>query len=170
MLESGSVHPSRSARSHLLALAAANGMGRRRVDEVIDVVGLTSAARRPAGEFSLGMHQRLGVASALLGDPGVLILDEPANGLDPEGIVWMRTLLRALAAEGRTVFVSSHLMAEMALTADWLVVIGRGRLLADTSVTEFVQHSSQRQVLIRSPEADRLAKLLRDCGAAVTAE
>ena len=123
-LEAGSVHPGRSARNHLLALAASNGIGHERVNEVLDLVGLESAARRSAGEFSLGMGQRLGIAAALLGDPKVLILDEPVNGLDPEGIVWIRNLLRSLADEGRTVFVSSHLMTEMGLTADHLIVIG----------------------------------------------
>jgi ABC-2 type transport system ATP-binding protein len=136
LLESRAFHPGRSARGHLAALAASNALPRRRVDEVLDMVGLAGAARRRAGRFSLGMAQRLGVAAALLGDPGVLLLDEPVNGLDPEGIRWIRTLLQTLAAEGRTVFVSSHLISEMALTADRLVVIGRGRLLADTTVAE----------------------------------
>ena len=129
-------HPGRSARSHLAALAAGNAIPRSRVDEVLDMVGLAGAAGRRAGKFSLGMGQRLGIAAALLGDPGVLLLDEPVNGLDPEGVRWIRDLLRSLAAEGRTVFVSSHLISEMALTADRLVVIGRGRLLADTTVAE----------------------------------
>jgi ABC-2 type transport system ATP-binding protein len=169
-LESGSVHPGRTAQSHLLALAAANGIGRRRVDEVLDLVGLAPAARRRAGEFSLGMRQRLGVAAALLGDPAVLVLDEPVNGLDPEGIVWVRTLLRSLAGEGRTVFVSSHLMAEMALTAEHLIVIGRGRLLADTTVAEFIRRNSPSSVRVRSPMAERLAALLEAAGATVTSE
>jgi ABC-2 type transport system ATP-binding protein len=129
-------HPGRSARSHLAALAAGNAIPRARVDEVLDMVGLASAAGRRAGKFSLGMGQRLGVAAALLGDPAVLLLDEPVNGLDPEGVRWMRDLLKSLAAQGRTVFVSSHLISEMALTAERLVVIGRGRLLADTTVAE----------------------------------
>jgi len=129
-------HPGRSARSHLAALAASNAIPRARVDEVLDMVGLASAAGRRAGKFSLGMGQRLGVAAALLGDPAVLLLDEPVNGLDPEGVRWIRNLLKSLAAQGRTVFVSSHLIREMALTAERLVVIGRGRLLADTTVAE----------------------------------
>jgi ABC-2 type transport system ATP-binding protein len=142
LLEAKAFHPGRSARAHLAALAASNDIPRSRVDEVLGIVGLTGAARRRAGEFSLGMAQRLGLAAALLGDPGVLLLDEPVNGLDPEGIRWIRTLLRSLAAEGRTVFVSSHLISEMALTADHLVVIGHGRLLADTSVAELSARSS----------------------------
>ncbi len=136
LLEAKAFHPGRSATAHLTALAAANEIPRSRVREVLGLVGLSGAADRRAGGFSLGMAQRLGVATALLGDPGVLILDEPVNGLDPEGIRWLRTLLRSLAAEGRTVFVSSHLISEMALTADRLVVIGAGRLVADTSVAE----------------------------------
>ena len=138
MLDPRAVHPSRSAFHHLLALAQTNGIRRARVDEVIDAVGLTDVARRPAGKFSLGMSQRLGIAAALLGDPQTVILDEPVNGLDVEGIRWIRALLRDMAAQGRTVFVSSHLMSEMAQTAQHLVVIGRGRLLADTSVEAFV--------------------------------
>src|SRR5690348_15735299 len=136
LLEAKAVHTSRSAHNHLRALAATHGISRRRVDEVIDLVGLTDVARKRAGGFSLGMGQRLGIASALLGDPPTVILDEPVNGLDPEGILWVRNLLKALAAEGRTVFVSSHLMSEMALTAEHVIVVGRGRLIADTSVEE----------------------------------
>jgi ABC-2 type transport system ATP-binding protein len=136
LLEARAFHPGRSARAHLRALAASNGIPRSRVEEVLDLVGLAEVAGRRAGRFSLGMGQRLGIAAALLGDPGVLLLDEPANGLDPEGIRWTRDLLRSLAAEGRTVFVSSHLIGELARTADRVVVIGRGRLLADTSVAE----------------------------------
>jgi ABC-2 type transport system ATP-binding protein len=136
MLEAKAFHPGRSARAHLTALAAGSAIPRARVDEVLDTVGLTSAAGRRAGKFSLGMGQRLGVAAALLGDPAVLLLDEPVNGLDPEGVRWIRNLLKSLAAQGRTVFVSSHLISEMALTAERLVVIGRGRLLADTTVAE----------------------------------
>jgi ABC-2 type transport system ATP-binding protein len=136
LLEAKAFHPGRSARAHLAALAASNNIPRSRVDEVLGVVGLSSAARKRAGTFSLGMAQRLGLAAALLGDPGVLLLDEPVNGLDPEGIRWIRNLLKSLAAEGRTVFVSSHLISEMALMAEHLVVIGQGRLLADTSVAE----------------------------------
>ncbi len=136
LLEAKSFHSGRSARAHLSALAASNGISRRRVDEVLAIVGLEQAAGKRAGKFSLGMAQRLGIATALLGDPEVLMLDEPVNGLDPEGIRWLRTLLRSLAAEGRTVFVSSHLISEMALTADDLIVVGQGRLLAQTTVAE----------------------------------
>ncbi|HKQ01659.1 MAG TPA: ATP-binding cassette domain-containing protein [Actinomycetes bacterium] len=136
LLEARAFHPGRSARSHLLALAASNGIPRSRVEGVLGAVGLADAGRRRAGKFSLGMGQRLGIAAALLGDPGVLLLDEPVNGLDPEGIRWIRGLLRSLAAEGRTVLVSSHLIGELARTADHVVVIGQGRLLADTSVAE----------------------------------
>ena len=142
MLEARAIHTGRSAYNHLLALAQTHGIGRSRVNEVIELVGIQAVARKRVGGFSLGMGQRLGVAAALLGDPGVLILDEPANGLDPEGILWIRTLLKRLAKEGRTVFLSSHLMSEMAQTADHLVVIGRGRLIADTSVDDFVQRAS----------------------------
>jgi ABC-2 type transport system ATP-binding protein len=142
LLEAREFHPGRSARAHLAALAASNAIPRARVDEVLDLVGLTDAAGRRAGRFSLGMAQRLGIAAALLGDPGVLLLDEPVNGLDPEGIRWIRTLLRSLAGQGRVVFVSSHLISEIALTADHLVVIGQGRLLADTSVAELSARSA----------------------------
>ena len=142
LLEAKSCHPGRSARAHLAALAASNKISAARVDEVLGIVGLTSAAARRAGKFSLGMTQRLGIASALLGDPGVLLFDEPVNGLDPEGIRWVRTLMSSLATEGRTVFVSSHLISEMALTADRLVVIGGGRLLADTTVAELSNRSA----------------------------
>jgi ABC-2 type transport system ATP-binding protein len=141
LLEAKAFHPGRSARAHLAALAASNGIRRSRVDEVLAIVGLDGAARRRAGKFSLGMAQRLGIAAALLGDPGVLLLDEPVNGLDPEGIRWVRNLVRSLAAQGRVVFVSSHLISEMALTADHLVVIGQGRLLADASVAELSARS-----------------------------
>lgn len=161
LLEARAIHTGRSAYNHLLAMAQTHGIGRRRVQEVIDLVGLTEVARKRAGGFSLGMGQRLGVASALLGDPGILILDEPANGLDPEGILWIRTLLRNLAAEGRTVFLSSHLMAEMAQTADHLIVIGRGRLMADTTVAELVaQASHDGAVLVRTPQAGELRDAL----------
>jgi ABC-2 type transport system ATP-binding protein len=166
MLESAAIHPGRTARGHLLALARSNAIPSCRVDEVLGIVGLDSVAGKRAGGFSLGMTQRLGIAAALLGDPGVLLLDEPVNGLDPEGVAWIRTLLRSLAAEGRAVLVSSHLMSEMALTADHLIVIGRGRLLADTSVEGFVTRSSGGWVQVRSPDHDRLARLLRDRGAA----
>ena len=142
MLEAKAFHPGRSARAHLAALAASNAVPPSRVDEVLELVGLAGAARRRAGRFSLGMSQRLGIAAALLGDPGVLLLDEPGNGLDPEGIRWLRMLLRSLAAEGRTVLVSSHLISEVALTADQLIVIGRGRLLANASVAELSSRSA----------------------------
>jgi ABC-2 type transport system ATP-binding protein len=142
LLEAKAFHPGRSARAHLAALAAGNGIPRRRVDEVLELVGLADAADRRAGKFSLGMAQRLGLAAALLGDPAVLLLDEPVNGLDPEGIRWIRGLMRSLAAEGRVVFVSSHLISEMALTADHLVVIGQGRLLADTPTAELTARSA----------------------------
>jgi ABC-2 type transport system ATP-binding protein len=160
LLEARSVHEVRSAYNHLLALAHTHGIPKRRVDELIDLVGLREVARKRAGQFSLGMAQRLGIAVALLGDPRTLLLDEPVNGLDPEGIHWMRNLLKGLAAEGRTVFVSSHLMSEMALTADHLIVIGRGRLIADTSVEGFVAGASKQRVRVRSPQADRLSGLL----------
>jgi ABC-2 type transport system ATP-binding protein len=157
LLEARAIHTGRSAYNHLLAMAQTHGIDRRRVGEVIDLVGLTEVARKRAGGFSLGMGQRLGVAAALLGDPEVLILDEPANGLDPEGILWIRNLLKGLAAEGRTVFVSSHLMAEMAQTADHLVIIGRGRLIADTSVADIVAEASHgAAVLVRTPQATEL--------------
>jgi ABC-2 type transport system ATP-binding protein len=167
MLEAAGIHPGRSARGHLLALAAANAIPRRRADEVLGLTGLDGVAGQRAGGFSLGMTQRLGIAAALLGDPAVLLLDEPVNGLDPEGVAWIRALLRSLAAEGRTVFISSHLMSEMALTADHVIVIGRGRLIADTSVDEFVRQSAEGWVQVRSPGHDRLAQLLRDQGAVV---
>jgi ABC-2 type transport system ATP-binding protein len=157
MHESGAVHPGRSARNHLLALAQSNAIPRGRVDEVLGLVGLDGVAHRLAGTFSLGMTQRLGVAAALLGDPGILLLDEPVNGLDPEGVIWIRTLLRGLATEGRTVFVSSHLMSEMAVTADHVIVIGRGRLIADTSVGQLIAMSSGGHVRVRSPQRDRLS-------------
>jgi ABC-2 type transport system ATP-binding protein len=160
----------RSAYGDLLALAQSNGIPARRVSEVLGVVGLSDVARRLAGTFSLGMTQRLGIAGALLGDPGSLILDEPANGLDPEGIIWLRRLLRSLAAEGRTVLVSSHLLSEMSLTADHLIVIGRGRLIADTSVAEFVKASSICVVSVRTPARDRLSALLAGHGYEVSAE
>jgi ABC-2 type transport system ATP-binding protein len=160
LLEAKAIHTGRSAYNHLLALAATTGIARRRVDEVIDLVGLRDVARKRAGGFSLGMGQRLGIASALLGDPKTLILDEPVNGLDPEGILWIRNLLKELSDEGRTVFVSSHLMSEMALTAEHLIVIGRGKLIADTSVTEFIEQASTGRVKVRSPQASRLGELL----------
>ena len=160
LLEARSVHTGRSARNHLLALAATNGIGRRRVEEMIGLVGLESVADKRAGGFSLGMGQRLGIATALLGDPATVILDEPVNGLDPEGILWVRTLLKSLAAEGRTVFVSSHLMSEMALTASSLIVIGQGRLIADSTVEALTAGVAGEVVSVRSDEIGRLAQLL----------
>jgi ABC-2 type transport system ATP-binding protein len=166
LLEAAAIHPGRSARGHLLALARANGIGRRRVDEVLAVTGLDAVAGKRAGGFSLGMTQRLGVAAALLGDPGVLLLDEPVNGLDPEGVAWIRGLLRSLAAGGRTVLVSSHLMSEMENTADHLIVIGRGRLIADQPLPEFTRAAAAGHVQVRSPQHEQLARLLREVGAA----
>ena len=160
LLEARSVHTGRSAYNHLLALAQTHGIGRRRVDELIDLVGLHDVARKRAGKFSLGMGQRLGIAAALLGDPSTIMLDEPVNGLDPEGILWVRHLLRGLAAEGRTVFVSSHLMSEMSLTADHLIVIGGGRKIADMSTDEFIRQASGGLVLVRTPQAAELEALL----------
>jgi ABC-2 type transport system ATP-binding protein len=161
LLEARAIHTGRSAYHHLLAMAQTHGIGKRRVQELIDLVGLTDVARKRAGGFSLGMGQRLGIAAALLGDPQTLILDEPANGLDPEGILWIRNLLKRLAAEGRTVFLSSHLMAEMAQTADHLVVIGRGKLIADTTVAEVLAEASQgAAVMVRTPDPARLAEAL----------
>ena len=167
LLDAKALHGGRRARDHLLCLAQSNGIPRSRVDEVLRTVGLEGVARHRAKGFSLGMSQRLGIASALLGDPAVLIFDEPVNGLDPDGIHWVRTLMRTLAAEGRTVLVSSHLMSEMALTADHLLVIGKGRLIADTSVDEFVRSSSQQSVHVRSPQAAELAAFCREAGATV---
>jgi ABC-2 type transport system ATP-binding protein len=160
LLEARAIHGGRTARSHLLWLAKSNGIPVRRVDEVLELVGLTGVANKRVRGFSLGMGQRLGIAAALLGDPGVLLFDEPVNGMDPEGIVWVRTLMRRLAAEGRTVFVSSHLMAEMALTADHLLVIGRGRILADTDMADFIGRNSASRVRVRSPQASELARRL----------
>ena len=168
LLDARSVHPGRSAYHHLLALAQTCGIRRSRVDEVIDAVGLGEVARRRAGGFSLGMGQRLGIAAALLGDPATVILDEPVNGLDTEGIRWIRSLLRGLAAEGRTVFVSSHLMSEMALTAQHLIVIGRGRLIADTGMEEFVARAEPGVVRVRSTDPAALAALLRSREVAVS--
>jgi ABC-2 type transport system ATP-binding protein len=168
LLEARSVHPGRSAFNHLLFLAHSNGIGRRRVREVLELVGLDGVARKRAGGFSLGMGQRLGMAAAILGDPATLLFDEPVNGLDPEGIIWVRTLLKSFAAQGRAVLVSSHLMAEMALTADCLVVIGQGRLIADTTVSEFVQQASGQRVRVRSSDQARLGKALDVSGAQVS--
>jgi ABC-2 type transport system ATP-binding protein len=168
LLEARSVHTGRSAYNHLLALAQTHGIPRSRVEELIQTVGLESVAKKRAGQFSLGMGQRLGIAAALLGDPEVVILDEPVNGLDPDGIRWIRYLMKTLAAEGRTVFLSSHLMSEMALTADHLIVIGRGRLIADLSVDEFIRRHSRHVVVVRSPQAAQLAELI--AGPDVTTE
>jgi ABC-2 type transport system ATP-binding protein len=167
LLDARAVHQGRTARQHLRCLADSNGLAKRRVDEVLEMVGMTSAADQRAGKLSLGMSQRLGIAAALLGDPGVLLLDEPVNGLDTDGIRWIRQLMQRLAREGRTVLVSSHLMSEMALTAGHVIVIGRGRLIADTGIDEFVRLHAQRRVLVRTDQADRLAGLLTGCGAAV---
>ncbi|MBW1601499.1 ATP-binding cassette domain-containing protein [Streptomyces sp. JJ66] len=168
LLEATSVHGGRTARNHLRVLAQSNGIPERRVPEVLDLVGLSSVAnKRPKG-FSLGMGQRLGIAAALLGDPKIVMFDEPVNGLDPEGIRWVRGLMKHLASEGKTVFVSSHLMSEMALTADHLIVIGRGRLLADTSMKEFIQQNSRSYVRLRSPEPERLRDALSGADIAVT--
>jgi ABC-2 type transport system ATP-binding protein len=167
LLDAKAVHPGRSAYHHLLGLAQTNGIPPRRVPEVLELVGLEPVARQRAGKFSLGMGQRLGIAAALLGDPAVLLFDEPVNGLDPEGIRWIRELLKSLAAEGRTVFVSSHLMSEMALMAEHLVVIGRGRLIADASVDELVGSSSLNTVRVRSPQAEQFTWTLAANGALV---
>ena len=167
LLEARALHPGRSARNHLLFLAETQGFPARRVDEVLDLVGLAPVAGKRAGGFSLGMTQRLGIAAAMLGNPQVLLLDEPVNGLDPEGIRWVRTFMRQLAAEGRTIFVSSHLMSEMAVTADHLIVIGRGRLIASSSMQEFIQRSSERSVLVRTPDRERLAELITAAGGAI---
>jgi ABC-2 type transport system ATP-binding protein len=168
LLDPRAFHGSRTAYDHLLCLAQSNQLPRQRVDHVLGLVGLEAVARKRARTYSLGMAQRLGIAAALIGDPPVLIFDEPVNGLDPEGIRWIRHLMRDLAAEGRTVLVSSHLMSEMANTADHLVVIGRGRLIADTSVEEFVEVNSGT-VLVRSPDVERLASVLAGAGTSVRA-
>ena len=167
LLDARQAHPNRSARNHLRWMAASNRIPTKRVDEVLEMVGLASVAGKKAGTLSLGMSQRLGIAGALLGDPPVLLFDEPVNGLDPEGIRWVRTMMRSLAAEGRTVFVSSHLLAEMANTADRLVVIGRGRLIASTTAEEFVSRSGAGTVRVRSPQLDALGRMLADAGLAV---
>jgi ABC-2 type transport system ATP-binding protein len=168
LLEARAFHTGRSARNHLLALAATHRIPRSRVAELIGLVGLEEAAGRRAGGFSLGMGQRLGIAAALLGDPATLLLDEPVNGLDPEGIRWVRTLLKGLAAQGRTVFVSSHLMNEMAVTADHVIVVGRGRLMADLGIAEFTASAQGGVVRVRSPEAGRLRDLLSAPGVTVS--
>jgi ABC-2 type transport system ATP-binding protein len=170
LLEAKAFHPTRSARNHLRMLAAANAIPSSRVDEVLALVGLDAVAGKKPKGFSLGMGQRLGLAAALLGDPKVLILDEPANGLDPQGMNWLRGFLRAFAAQGRAVFVSSHVLAEMAYLADHLVVIGRGRLITDVTTREFVAASSLTTVVVRSPRIDDLVARLRERGATATAE
>jgi ABC-2 type transport system ATP-binding protein len=170
LLEARAIHPGRSAFQHLWFMAQTNDIPRRRVSEVLEMVGLSDVAHRRVGKFSLGMGQRLGIAAALLGDPPTLLFDEPINGLDPEGILWVRNLLKGLAAEGRTVFVSSHLMSEMALTADQLVVIGRGKLISSGSVSDFIAESSGQFVRVRSPHGDGLAALLVQRGAQVVRE
>jgi ABC-2 type transport system ATP-binding protein len=170
LLEAKAVHPGRSAYNHLWALAQTNDIPSTRVDELLELVGLSAVAGKRAGKFSLGMTQRLGIAAALLGDPGVLLFDEPINGLDPEGILWVRLLLKRLAAEGRAVFVSSHLMSEMALTADHLVVIGRGKLIADETVADFVGQSSRASARVRTPRPEPLVAALVAAGGHVHAE
>jgi ABC-2 type transport system ATP-binding protein len=170
LLEAKAIHPGRSARAHLQMLAEVNHIARTRVSEVLEIVGLTSVAGRRAGKFSLGMGQRLGIAAALLGDPEVLLFDEPVNGLDPDGIRWVRNLLKGLAGEGRTVFVSSHLMSEMALTADEVIIIGKGRLITQLPTTELLAQSSQRFVRVRSPQVAQLRAALDQGGALTTIE
>ncbi|HWE56006.1 MAG TPA: ATP-binding cassette domain-containing protein [Acidimicrobiales bacterium] len=170
LLDAKAFHGGRSAYNHLLCLAQSNGLPKSRVDEVLARVGLETAAKRRAGTFSMGMGQRLGIAAALLGDPKVLMFDEPVNGLDPEGIAWIRRLMRDLAAQGRTVFVSSHLMSEMALTADHVIVIGRGRLIRDESVSQFINSSSKASVLVRSPDPATLAAAVEAAGGVVTTD
>jgi ABC-2 type transport system ATP-binding protein len=170
LLEAKAIHPGRSARNHLLMLAQANRIGRRRVDEVLEVVGLSEVANQRAGKFSLGMSQRLGIAAAMLGDPEVLLFDEPVNGLDPDGIRWVRTFLKSLAKEGRTVFVSSHLMSEMALTADEVVIIGKGRLIVQVSIDELLTQGSRQSVRVASPDIATLRGALESEGAATSVE
>ncbi|MFD9734758.1 ABC transporter ATP-binding protein [Umezawaea sp. NPDC059074] len=164
LLDAKWVHPNRSARAHLQWLAKSNGLPDRRVDEVLDLVGLRGVAKRRAGGFSLGMAQRLGIAGALLGDPRVLLFDEPVNGLDPEGILWIRKFMQSLAAEGRTVLVSSHLLSEMAVTAQDLVVIGKGKIISQGSTTDFIEKATENSVLVRSPHLSKLGPLLVDKG------
>ncbi|HEY1920261.1 MAG TPA: ATP-binding cassette domain-containing protein [Streptosporangiaceae bacterium] len=170
LLDAGALHNGRTAWAHLLAVAQSNGIGRSRVRELLELTGMEKVARRRVGGFSLGMKQRLGIATALLGDPPVLMFDEPVNGLDPQGIAWIRAFFKALAAQGRTVLVSSHLMSEMALTADRLIVIGRGKLIADTTVAGFIEAHAHADVLVRSPRVSELAALLTARGATVAAE
>ncbi|MBO1901012.1 ABC transporter ATP-binding protein [Leucobacter weissii] len=168
LLDAKGVHPGRSARSHLQALAVTHGISRSRVDQVLELTGLESVAQKRVGKFSLGMGQRLGIAAALLGDPEVLVLDEPVNGLDPDGVLWVRQFVRAFAAEGRTVLLSSHLMSEMAQTADHLIVLGRGRVIADAPIAELLASGERRTVRVVSPDAIRLGELLRAEGARST--
>lgn len=170
LLEAKAIHPGRSARNHLRMLAEANRIGLSRVDTVLDIVGLSGVANQRAGKYSLGMGQRLGIAAALLGDPQILLFDEPVNGLDPDGIRWVRNLLKGLAREGRTVFVSSHLMSEMALTADEVVIIGKGRLISQVRIEDLLAQSSQRSVRVRSPQLDDLRTALDTHGATTTVE
>jgi ABC-2 type transport system ATP-binding protein len=169
LLDAKAVHGGRSAYNHLLCLAQANGIPRARVGEVLELVGLTEVAGKRSNGFSLGMGQRLGIAAALLGDPAILMFDEPVNGLDPEGILWIRNLMKTLAAEGRTIFVSSHLMSEMENTADHLLVIGRGRLIADCSVAEFIARNSVQSVRVRTPKPELLANLIAVAGGTTVA-
>ncbi len=168
LLEAKSIHPGRTAVNHLLAQAYTHGIPRRRVDEVIELTGLATVANKRAGSFSLGMSQRLGIAAALLGDPATVMLDEPVNGLDPEGVLWIRNLLTRLAAEGRTVFVSSHLMSEVALVADHLIIVGRGRLLADTSVNQLVREAGGDSVHVATADPARLREILAGPGVEIT--
>jgi len=170
LLEAKSIHPGRSAFDHLMAQAYTHGIPRRRVEEVIELTGLQSVAKKRAGAFSLGMGQRLGIAAALLGDPATIMLDEPVNGLDPEGVLWIRNLLTGLAADGRTVFVSSHLMSEMALVADHLIIVGRGRLLADTTVQDLVRQAGGDTVTVASDQPARLREVLAGPGVEITGE
>jgi ABC-2 type transport system ATP-binding protein len=170
LLEAKAIHPGRSARAHLTMLAQTNHISNDRVDQLLELVGLTAVAGKRAGKFSLGMGQRLGIAAALLGDPEILLFDEPVNGLDPDGIRWVRNLLKGLAREGRTVFVSSHLMSEMALTADEVVIIGRGRLISQTSIEDLLAQSTENFVRVRSPEAAKLKVALEQQGAVVALE
>jgi ABC-2 type transport system ATP-binding protein len=170
LLDAHAVHGGRSAYSHLLCLADTNSLPRQRVGEVLEIVGLKEVARKRSKGFSLGMGQRLGIAAALLGDPAILMFDEPVNGLDPEGILWIRNLMKELAGQGRTVFVSSHLMSEMENTADHLIVIGRGKLVADATVTEFIERNSQRSVRVRTPQPATLAKAVEAAGGSVRDE
>jgi ABC-2 type transport system ATP-binding protein len=170
LIDARAAHGGRSARNHLLCLAQTNGISSRRVDEVLDIVGLSDVAGKRSKGFSLGMSQRLGIAAAMLGDPRVLMFDEPVNGLDPEGILWIRNLMRSLATEGRVVFVSSHLMSEMENTADHLIVVGRGRLIADCGMAEFIDRSSGQAVMVRTPSQDVLARAVAVAGGSVTRE